>query len=646
MDFCTVLFGNISTSDTWMAHPSLKENSYFLILVAGSTSKVSKNKAERVKEFLCKKDSRSYNSLNINDLCNIEKDHGGKILEILHGFQLPSRLKVVFSLGSDTPLCDNFQRWLETNRIPYGLLIKNDILWKFDPEEEPWGILPPAAKKAVSSKEISKRKRNLQRNQVSPPSKKKIPEDIPSKPMLPHGPYVEKPTEDLIPQKQQVEENADIPLSSFPTYDAGTIKEQDPVQSKKTIQTSITEQDTDKDGEEESFSPDGVDNPAVAMQVPVTSSGKKEVVGEEKEPQSLNPATEKPVTETTSVEPEAETEKKEKKQRNKADKVHKQVNFPFSLKKIKDSLPLFSRKKTMAETEEIQHKEYEEQKQREQYARIKQSLTESIEQVKNEMEQAKDIYLYYLWQSFKLSVCVRMDIPPEAYPVKESAVYSIWLALLQSSFIDDFDQNKGAHIRWTVNDYPNFEKLKSKAVELYRHRIQLHASRSFRPPKGALPVTIPVMDKTPASNQKIQLIIRQIAQKKEDAKNRYLYFNFIYMLFLLDQYTGLLFSSINPSAVYTDYLRSDYLNALYNELLKASDAEDFKNSLQVGYQINICRIPDMDFLFLKKTAEDTAASQKIFTSHPETADTSVSRQDAKEAAKPDKPGGKKGKAKR
>ena len=79
------------------------------------------------------------------------------------------------------------------------------------------------------------------------------------------------------------------------------------------------------------------------------------------------------------------------------------------------------------------------------------------------------------------------------------------------------------------------------------------------------------------------------------------------MLFLLDQYTGLLFSSINPSAVYTDYLRSDYLNALYNELLKASDAEDFKNSLQVGYQINICRIPDMDFLFLKKTAEDTAA---------------------------------------
>lgn len=118
------------------------------------------------------------------------------------------------------------------------------------------------------------------------------------------------------------------------------------------------------------------------------------------------------------------------------------------------------------------------------------------------------------------------------------------------------------------------------------------------------------------------------------------------MLSLLDKYTGLLFSSTHPDAAYTDYLRSDYLNALYNELLKASDAGDFKNSLQVGYQINICRIPDTDFFFLKKTAEDTAASQKLFTSHPETVDTSVSRQESKEPAKADKPGGRKGKSKR
>ena len=641
MDFCIALFGNISTSDIWMEYPALKEDTCFLILVAGATSKISKNKAEKVKGFLSKKNPCSYSSLNINDLCNIEKDHGGKVLETLHGFQIPSRLKVVFSLGPDTPLCDNFQRWLEKNRIPYGLLTKNDVLWKFDPQEESesWGILPYAAKKTVSSKEISKRKRNLQRNQVSHPPKKKIPENTPSQPTITHTPYVEKATEEQTSQIQRIVEETDNYHSSFEEYDAGTTKEQDTVHLQKNIQTVKTEQQvTDKNIEKESFSDDEVNHPDIVMPVSAASSREKGLVGEEKKSQESNT-----IPEITFTEPEAEIKKK---QEEKVDKSHKQISLPFSLKKIKDSFSLFSGKKAMAKTEEIQRVESEKQKQQEQYARIEQSLTESIEQIRSEMEQAKEAYLYYLWQSFKLSVCVRMDIPPEDYPVKESAVYSVWLALLQSVLIDDFDQNKGTHIHWTIDGYPNFEKLKSKAVELYQHRIQLNAPRNFRPPKGCLPVIIPVMDKTPASNQNMQLVIRQIVQKKEDAKKRYLYFNFIYMLSLLDKYTGLLFSSTHPDAAYTDYLRSDYLNALYNELLKASDAGDFKNSLQVGYQINICRIPDTDFFFLKKTAEDTAASQKLFTSHPETVDTSVSRQESKEPAKADKPGGRKGKSKR
>lgn len=151
-----ILFGNISTSDLWMSHTSFEENEYFLVLVAGSASKISKNKAEKVKDFLSKKDPHRYCSININDLSNIEKDHAANVLEVLNRFQITSRIKVVFCLGADTPLCDNFQRWLDKNNIPYGMLTKGEIIWKFEPKEEPWGILPSPTKKQYHLKKSQK----------------------------------------------------------------------------------------------------------------------------------------------------------------------------------------------------------------------------------------------------------------------------------------------------------------------------------------------------------------------------------------------------------------------------------------------------------------------------------------------------------
>lgn len=641
LDYHMILFGNISTSDLWMSHTSFEENEYFLVLVAGSASKVSKNKAEKVKDFLSKKDSHTYCSININELSNIEKDHAVNVLEVLSRFQITSRIKVVFCLGADTPLCDNFQRWLDKNNIPYGMLTKGEIIWKFEPKEEPWGILPLPTKKAVSPKEISKRKRNLQRKKASPPTKKEGPKAATSPcPVTPKSPAIEEPSikNAVLSQKEKQ------PVGyTAPSYTKPRVAQQTPGNSKgqETLSLQKDEHRTEEIFTEGKSCPsghtsdEGTPDPPGFTATPIKST--PDQAPEAPLSQKLNSKLEEPP-----VDLDKDTDKNDMKQEN-AQEAGKRLfdeQIPFLFKKIKDSILSLSKKASIAE----ENKKIEEEQERARIQAVRskadQRLSQSIEQAKNEVEQTKTTYLYYLWQSFKLSVCVHMDIPPEASPLKDSAVYTVWLALLQSSLLDDFDQNKGGQIHWTIRGYPDFEKLKEKASQLYKHRVLLHAGRSFRPPKGVPPVEIPVMDKTPASNQIIQVIIRDVTKKKEESKNRYLYFKFLYALLVLDRYTGMHFSLSHQDACYTDYIRSDYLNALYQELLKASDAVDFKNSLQVGYQINICRVSDTDFHFLQKIVEDTAMAQNLLTANPETTNAQTPKPEVKDTAKPDKARGK------
>ena len=632
LDYHMILFGNISTSDLWMSHTSFEENEYFLVLVAGSASKISKNKAEKVKDFLSKKDPHRYCSININDLSNIEKDHAANVLEVLNRFQITSRIKVVFCLGADTPLCDNFQRWLDKNNIPYGMLTKGEIIWKFEPKEEPWGILPSPTKKAVSPKEISKRKWNLQRKKSLPPTKKESSKAVASScPVTPKSPVVgEAPIKKSMPVQKEKE-----PVDRTPqTPDNGN-------EGQEILSLKKMEQWTEEICTEEKSCPSGHTSDEGSPAFPGFTAAPIKSNPDQKQEAPLSKELNSKL-EGLPADFDKDTDKNDTGQES-VQKINKHLfkkQFPFTLKKIKDGILSLSNKASIAEENKKIEEEKEKKRMQAEKSRVAQRLSHSIEQAKNEIEQTKTTYLYYLWQSFKLSVCVHMDIPPEASPLKDSAVYTVWLALLQSSLLDDFDQNKGSQIHWMIPGYPDFEKLKEKASQLYKHRTLLHAGRSFRPPKGVPPVEIPVMDKTPASNQIVQVIIRNVTKKKEEAKDRYLFFKFLYALLVLDQYTGMHFSLSYQDACYTDYISSDYLNALYQELLKSSDAGDFKNSLQVGYQINICRVSDTDFCFLQKIVEDTAMVQKLLTAHPEASNDQTPKQELKETAKPDKARGK------
>lgn len=642
LDYHMILFGNISTSDLWMSHTSFEENEYFLVLVAGSASKVSKNKAEKVKDFLSKKDPYTYCSININDLSNVEKDHAANVLEVLNRFQITSRIKVVFCLGADTPLCDNFQRWLDKNNIPYGVLTKGEIIWKFEPKEEPWGILPSPTKKAVSPKEISKRKRNLQRKNSLPPTKKESSKAVASPcPVTPQSSAVgEAPIKKATPvQKEKEPVNCTLPSHAEPHVAQQNLGNGS--EGQEILSLKKTEQRTEEICTEEKSCLSGHTSDEGSPASPGFTAAPIKSNPDQKQEAPLSQELNSKL-EGLPADFDKDTDKNDTGQES-VQKINKRLfkkQLPFTLKKIKDGILSLSNKASTAEENKKIEEEKEKKRMQAEKSRVAQRLSHSIEQAKNEIEQTKTTYLYYLWQSFKLSVCVHMDIPPEASPLKDSAVYTVWLALLQSSLLDDFDQNKGSQIHWMIPGYPDFEKLKEKASQLYKHRTLLHAGRSFRPPKGVPPVEIPVMDKTPASNQIVQVIIRNVTKKKEEAKNRYLFFKFLYALLVLDRYTGMHFSLSHQDACYTDYIRSDYLNALYQELLKASDAVDFKNSLQVGYQINICRVSDTDFHFLQKIIEDTAMAQNLLTAHPEATNAQTFKPEVKDTAKPDKARGK------
>lgn len=268
--------------------------------------------------------------------------------------------------------------------------------------------------------------------------------------------------------------------------------------------------------------------------------------------------------------------------------------------------------------EEAERLEWEKQQEikREQTRKAQTHLEFLIKRGEGEFMRAKEVYLFYAWQSFKILIYINLTVGQEGIAFTDETFYFIWLSLLQAKREEDFEEKINGK-PYAINK-GSFKKLKRDASILYKTRICFDAGRRFRPPERVRVIPLPTLEKGEAGVRERLMALRFSASELEQAKSMLLFWVAATMFTRLDAETGAVFTrqwlqEKDGLPQYTDYLKDEeYLRILYKELLKAENARDYEISLCVGYQIKM-NVPEETFSSLQQTAEETARIQKVLT---------------------------------
>ena len=632
-DYCILLFCNVYTSDIWIEHPALEDIPCRWLLASGMSNGTRINakskKAEAVRQF-----SEKHNEFMIEiDLRNYNMEGPGKreVLKTLYGLKITMPIKVVFCLASDTSICEPFQIWLSEHHIPYRTLTKKEIQWLFSPnEKEPWGCLPAMQQTQASSTMPKSRKVRKKGRQKAVHSLKMENGSIIAGPSVKEmnsfsernrSPAPEPKSQE--PTYEDMGENGEVfdfvnqlnnkEMISLPTANSlpePSAKKQD----EKELISHASEKFSDKVCEEETLkTPEMLkDQKDVPETDEINSFGEqiqKKTSFQEKESASV------PDTEEASPPMSKEIISSKTKQKP----SHKNL-FSNKLEQLLSSI--LNHPSSCTKEEEAERLEWEKQQEikREQTRKAQAYLESLIKRGEGEFVRAKEVYLFYAWQSFKILIYINLTVGQDGIIFTDETFYFIWLSLLQAKREEDFEEKINGK-PYAINK-GSFKKLKRDASILYKTRTCFDAGRRFRPPERVRVIPLPTLEKGEAGVRERLMALRFSASELEQAKNMLLFWVAATMFTRLDAETGAVFTrqwmqKEGKLPKYTDYLKDDlngakYLSYLYQELLKSEDAGDYEISLRVGYQIKMS-IPEETFSALKQTAEETARIQKVLT---------------------------------